>query len=354
MTRWIFLGDESRRIFVGWILKLPHEEIDENKSLTLRRGSTPLETTTSEENIIFSSYNLPPGVEIFVPCYSDGMKINPSDFDNCAIFEMFPFGRESTEDFARLVESGKKKPPAILFVMMDVVDNEDNSPVGLTAMKSFFLKKNRDTLTARDESDVLEILHWHRPLAADVIKLMRREVQDIDNNSEKIFEDYENFLDEQKKSGCLSEKSKNKIVSFSSVKGKTHIWMSYRDAALKILSGGVKDLIALYRKIIYQDEQSNSLASMIWDANVDCSRLEKKIFNRFIELMKTPKNFQGLLNDDETYSEHTYLSQIRRGSRFGGIDENFLSAYENFLKHEAREIFTAEIDSHINKLKKMV
>jgi len=350
------LGDESRRIFISWILKIEVAEIEEDKTLILRRGETPFEKNiSSTDNLIFTTYNLPPGIEIFLPAYTDNLKIDTSAFDNCAIFEMFPFGKESTEDLARLLMLNKKNSPAILFVMMDVVANEDDSPVGLTAMKNIFARKRRDVLIARDETDILEILHWHRPLAADVIKLISSEIQDIYTNSDEIFDAYEIFLAEQKKSGCLSDTAKNKIVSFSTVKGRNHIWISYREFAQKILfaqtKGGLKGLLELYKKTLFQDEQQKSIASLIWNSETECAKLEQKLSARFNEIMQMPKKFQGFLNPEEAYSEHSYLLLIRKGSRFSEIDKEFLSLYENFIREDAREILITELETHIEQLK---
>ena len=357
MTKWIFLGDESRRIFVSWILKIEVAEIEEDKTLILRRGETLLEKNISGTgNLIFTTYNLPPGIEIFLPAYKDNLNIDTSAFDNCAIFEMFPFGKESTEDLARLLMLNKKKSPAILFVMMDVVADEDDSPVGLTAMKNIFTRKRRDVLIARDETDILEILHWHRPLAADVIKMISSEIQDINSNTDEIFDAYEKFLTAEKVSGCLSDSVKNKIVSFPTVKGKNHIWISYREVAEKILFpqakvGGLKGLLELYRKTLFQDEQQKSIASLIWNSETECAKLEQKLSARFNEIMQMPKKFQGFLNPEEAYSEHSYLLLIRKGSRFSEIDKEFLSAYENFIREDARDILINELETHIEQLK---
>ena len=356
LTKWIFLGDESRRIFVSWILKIEVAEIEEEKSLILRRGETLLEKNISGTgNLIFTTYNLPPGIEIFLPAYKDNLNIDTSAFDNCAIFEMFPFGKESTEDLAKILMLNKKKSPAILFVMMDVVANEDDSPVGLAAMKNIFTKKRRDVLIAKDETDILEILHWHRPLAADVIKLIGSEIQDIDSNTDEIFDAYEKFLTAEKVSGSLSEKILRQIVNFSTVKGKNHIWLAYLEVAKKIFfaGDGIKNLLKLYRKTLYQDEQSKSIASLIWNADADCKNLEKKLLQKFTEVMQMPKKFQGFLNSEEIYSEHSYLMIIRKGSRFGEIDKEFLSAYENFVRYQAREILIDELENHIEKLKNL-
>gem|GEM_PF-2408177 len=339
MTKWIFLGDESRRIFVSWILKINLDDLDENKTLILQRGETPLEKDTSNADLeIFSTYHLPPGIEIVVPVYADNMNINTSAFDNCAIFEMFPFGKESTEDLARLLEIGKKSP-AILFVMMDIVADEEDSPLGLNSMKNIFSRKRRDVLIARDESNILEILHWHKPLAADIIKIIRSEIQDLSDKADKVLAEFEQFLSAQKKSGCLSDNTKNKIVSFQTVKGKNHIWTSYRDAAQKILFpqgkfGGLKDLVNLYRRSLYQTEnQKNSIATLIWNVEADCAVFEKKLSANFAEQMKMPKKFQI--------------------SRFSEIDKEFLSAYENFVEQYAKDFLLAELETHLETMQSM-
>lgn len=359
MSKWIFLGDESRRIFVSWILKTDPAEFPEDKSLILQRGDTFLEKNLSEGgDLIFSTYNLPPSIEVFVPAYADNMNINTSAFDNCAIFEMFPFGKESTEDLAKLLEMSQNAP-AILFVMMDIVENEEDSPVGLNSMKNIFAKKRRDILTARDESSVFEVLHWHKPLAADIIKIIRGEIHEIYEKSGSFVNEYEKFLTEQKKSGCLSDNSKNKIVSFATVKGKSHLWRSYRDFAQKILfpqnnSGGLKPLIDLYRRTLYRDKEGKkSVATLIWNENIDCSNLENRIAAKFMEQTAMPKKFQIFLDADEIYSEHSYLMLIKRGSRFGEIDKEFLSAYENFVEKYLRDFLLEEIESHIEKMQNM-
>ncbi len=359
LTRWIFLGDESRRQFVRWILRDAPEMPDEEKSLTIRRGQKPFEKSVKDNQILISTYYLPPGIEIFVPAYSDDMNINTEAFDKCAIFEMFPFGKESTEDLARLLESSKKSSPMLLFVLTDTVcDEEADSLVGLQSYKKFLLKKERDVLVARDESDVAEILHWHRPLAADLIKQIRRELGDINRNFDEFFDAYDRFLAEQKIGGCLSEPIKNKIVSFSTIKGKSHIWMNYRDAAGKILfpanSGGLNGAIEIYCDALFRTAEENTLASFIWDVSEDKARLFEKLKNAFTEGMQTPKKFRGFLNPDEYNSEHIYKSLVRRGGRFSGISEEFLEEYEKFVSRTAREIVTSELEVHTRKLKEMI
>ena len=355
MTKWIFLGDDSRKIFVSRLLQIPLEEIDDEKSLTIRRGEKIFSLEVlDEKNSIILSYLVPPATEIFLPSYSGEMKIAENNFDCCAIFEMFPFGKESTENFTELLDS-KKNFPAILFVMMDVAEEEENSPVGLNAMKKIFLKKNLDIMIFRDDSDILKVLHWHKPLAADILNSIRRELHEICGRADNITQEYENFIAEQKLSGCLSDAAKNKIVSFDSVKGQNHIWMSYRAAATKILFtgkfSGMKNLCELYRQTLFQE---NSLAALIWNVSAEEKKLEEKLRKSFDEVMQTPKNFQSLLNHDENYSAHIYRALIRQGGRFGEVDKVFLSAYENFWRKSVRKIFVADIDSHIKDLKKFL
>ena len=352
MTKWIFLGDDSRKIFVSRLLQIPIEEINDENSLTIRRGGKSFsQEVLDENNLILSSYFVPPSTEIFLPSYSKEIKITENNFDNCAIFEMFPFGKESTENFVSLLDN-KKNFPAILFIMMDIADEEEDSPVGLISMKKIFTRKNRDILIFRDDSDILKILHWHKPLAADILNSIRRELHGICSRADNIIQDYENFIVEQKNNGCLSEATKNRITSFDSVKGKNHIWMSYKNAALKVLFtekfSGMKNLCMLYRRTLFQE---NSLAAMIWNVSTEEKRLVEKLRKKFDEVMQTPKNFQSLLNPDENYSAHIYKSLIRQGGRFSEVDKVFLSVYENFWSKLVRKIFIADIDLHIRELK---
>lgn len=351
------MGDDSRRIFTSKLLQKPLEEIPEDKTLILRHGENLFtEKILSEEDSIYSSYHVPPDTEIFLPAYSADMSIAEENFDNCAIFEMYPFGKESTENFAVLLEKEQKNYPAILFVMMDIVAEDEDSPVGLDAVRKIFLRKNRDIIIFRDDSDILKVLHWHKPLGSDIVNLIRRELKEICLRFDEIYNEYENFLEQEKISGCLSPAMMNKIVSFDSVKRQTLIWRSYKFAAKKVLvtekNCGVQSLFALYCKILFTSKYS--LAALIWNVQAECEKLSAKIQKKFDELLQSPKKFQAFLNTEETYSEHMYRSLIRAGGRFGGIDKEFLAEYEKFLQYEVRKIFVAEVDLHIKELKNIL
>ena len=348
MTKWIFLGDDSRFIFISKLLQIPLEEIDEEKTLLIRRGEKIFSREVSGNgSLILSSYFVPPKIEIFLPSYSGEINFDTENFDNCAIFEMFPFGKESTENFARLLKNYQSN----LFVMADVEEEEENSPVGLDAIKKIFLKKNRDILIFRDEEDILKILHWHKPLAADIIDLLRSEFHEMYIRVDEFYGEYENFLSEQKINGFLSDAAKNKITAFSVVRGQDHIWMSYKAAALKYFFPA-KNLMEFYRRTLYQTE--NSLASMIWNVAADCAKLNEKLYKKFESLMQTPKNFQSLVNAGEMYSEHMYRVLIRPGGRFAEIDKVFFSVCEKFFQNDAREILFSELNSHYRDLKKLL
>lgn len=348
MTKWIFLGDDSRFIFISRLLQIPLEEIDGEKTLIIRRGEKILSREISGGgNLIFSSWFLPPKIEIFLPTYSEEINFDTENFDNCAIFEMFPFGKESTENFARLM----KNYPATLFVMADVADEDEDSPVGLDAIKKIFLKKNRDILIFRGDEDIFKILHWHKPLAADIIDLLRNEFQEMYMHVDEFYGEYENFLNEQKINGFLSDAAKNKITAFSVVRGQNHIWMSYKSAALKFFFPA-KSLMEFYRQMLYQNE--NSLASMIWNVAADCDKLNEKLRKKFESIMQTPKKFQSLINSGEMYSDHMYRVLIRLGGRFEEIDKEFFAVCENFFRNDAQKILFAEIENHVKDLKNIL
>ena len=110
-------------------------------------------------------------------------------------------------------------------------------------------------------------------------------------------------------------------------------------------------MLDLYCRVLYKNDSENTFASLIWNVSSDCTQLIEKLRKKFLDDMKTPKKFQDFLNPEEYKSEHIYNSLIRKGGRFGGIKEEFLTAYENFVRDDAQEILIAEIDEHIQKLK---
>ena len=119
---------------------------------------------------------------------------------------------------------------------------------------------------------------------------------------------------------------------------------------------GIYGAIDLYRKILYDPtEQGKNLAAFIWNVEVDLNQLKNKLYDKFNQSMTSPKKFHAFLSNDESNSEHIYLSLVNKpSSRFYGIKEEFLNRYENFVCEEVPEIVKNELEKHIDKLKGMV
>ena len=208
------------------------------------------------------TYNIPPNLEIFVPTYTDDISFNLEEFDRCAVFETHPLGRESTEDLAILLESSKKSEPMILFVIMDLIEEIDYEPIIDAKNRKYnLLNKNRDVIIARSDTDVLEVLHWHRPLVTDLRRRIQRELSDIRSRVYGFESYYNDCVKHWRVNGCLNPAVKEKITAFSNVKGRPHIWKSYIEAAQKTLFpppslsaqkntvGNVYEAVELYKRI---------------------------------------------------------------------------------------------------------
>lgn len=360
LARWMFLGDESCRIFVGRMLNVSPKEIAGERTLVIGRGEREFEASILEDGKLrILTRLIPPEIEILVPSYSDDSAIELQKFDNCAIFEMFPFRKESTTDFLRLLEMGGEQVPDLLIVLMNEVDAE-NIEERLEIARSYYARKNCDVMVVEDDFKIFDVLHWHKPIISGIVEQIRNhELKDVCAAAEDLIDNYEVYLTEQTRTGCLSKDAKTKIISFGSVQGRSQIWMSYQKAALDILlprsqSGGLMDLIALYREALYKTSPEDSFATQIWYDNEDCAQLRDKFQKKFKDSLKTPKKFQEFLSPRENKSERIYNSLISRGGRFEGIAEEFLAQYEYFLWTEIREILVTTLDERIQKLENIV
>lgn len=365
MTRWIFLGDDSRWKFVGWLLKRTVNEIPGKGRITIliRHGNVEYQELEEEGGLVIVTYHSLPLTEIFVPAYSDDMQLSLEKFDRCALFETHPLGRESTENLATLLESGKTEP-MMLFVLMDLIDEIDYEPLVDAKLRKVTLdRKGRDVMIARGVNDVLDILHWHRPLVSDLRRRIQHELKLIRNQIEHCGETYEEYISNWRENGCLSQEVKNEITAFKNVKGRPHIWKCYNETAQKILfpkaktyEAGIYGAIDLYKKILYNpNEQGKNLAAFIWNVDADLKQLLKKFFDKFNEAMTSPKKYHDFLTSDESGSEHIYLSLVNKpGGRFFGIKEEFFGRYEQFVCKDVLRIMKTELEDHIEKLRGMV
>ena len=370
MTRWIFLGDDSRWLFICWLLKISLNELPDHgrKTILIKHGSVPLNLETNELLISITTYNLPPYMEVFIPAYSTDLHFNLEEFDRCAIFEAYPFGRESTEDLSKMLETSKKNMPMMLFVLIDLPDEiEGDSLISVKNRKINLINRNRDVLVARSRTDVLEVLHWHRPLVTDLRWRIKHELEDICNQVNSFTDYYQDYIKHWRAVGCLNQTVKNNITAFSNVKGRPHIWKCYNEAAINVLIpplnpmkknyvGNLYEAINLYKKILYNPiSNEKNLASFIWNVNVDINQLADKIKLKFAHSMTSPKKYHDFLNSDEYNSEHIYVSLVDKpGGRFYGIKEEFFNRYENFVCKEVLDIIKSELDEHVFQLKFMM
>ena len=365
MTRWIFLGDDSRWQFVCWLLKISMEELpgQGRTTLLIRHGKVKYQINEEESILSIVTYNLLPGMEVFIPAYTEDLQLNLEEFDKCAVFETHPLGRESIDNLASLLESGKNEPMT-LFVLMDLLDEIDYEPiVDAKSRKIALNKKGRDVIAARSATDVMEVLHWHRPLVKDLRRRIQNELRDIRNQIKLFDEYYAEYIKFWRVNGCLKPEVKVQIMGFDNVKGKPHIWKCYNEAAYKILfpktkiiNAGIYGAIDLYRKILYnQTDKGKNLAAFIWNVDVDLRKIIEKLQLQFIESMKSPKKYHDFLSADEYGSEHIYLALVDKpGGRFYGIKDEFFNRYEKFVCEDVLKIVKGELEEHIENLRGMV
>lgn len=355
MTKWIFLGDESKIIFAGRILGVRPRSIDKNKSLIIRRENVPIKRKLSDSGTtILATYRVPPGIEIFIPGHVENFNFGAADFDRCAIFETFPFCKESTEKLAKFFEFGGDFLPTPIFVLVDA-GQEPDAAIGLETAKKIFLSRDREIEIFRDDSDIMKILHRHIPAASEIKRQIRLEFREIFRRSRDFAEDYKVFFAEQKSGGCMSRDFENKIVGYSVAKGKSHLWRSFREAAFKLLfppaKSGQKNIFTeFYRKALYQTGSVGTLASTVWNESEDCAGIEEKIREKFIDYMKTPEKFRQFFNAEECTSERIYLAIVNGTGQFGGIAKEFLTRYETFIGREILKILVSELELRLKKL----
>ena len=370
MTRWIFLGDDSRWRFICWLLKIAMNELPKqgHKTILVKHGTLSYQLNEEDALISITTFHLPPYMEIFIPAYTANLQFHLNEFDRCAIFEMYPFGRESTEDLAKMLEMSKKHDPMMLFVLVDLPDEiEGDSLISVKNRKITLLNRNRDVLVARGRIDVLDILHWHRPLVNDLRWRMQHELEDIRSQVNSFYEYYQDYIEHWKSVGCLNSTARANITAFANVKGRPHIWKCYNEAAVKILFpqsllkpppriGNLYEAVDLYKKILYNPTSiGKNLASFIWNVEADVKQLTEKIKQKFAQVMMSPKKYHDFLTTDEYNSEHIYKSLVEKsGGRFYGIKDDYFKIYEKFVCKDVSDIIKAELDEHVFQLKSMM
>ena len=365
MTRWIFLGDDSRWKFVCWLLKISLNDLPEQgrKTILIKHDTVKYNLQEEESELVITTYYMLPNMEVFIPTYGENLQFDLDRFDKCALFETHPLGRESTENLANLLESGKHEP-MMLFVLMDLLDDIDYEPIiDAKNRMANLVKKGRDVMAARSETDVLEVLHWHRPLVTDLRRRIQHELKQIRNQVNLCDEYYAEYIENWKVRGCLNPAVKAQIIGFDTVKGHPHIWKCYNEAAQKILfpktkniKAGIYEAIDLYKKILYNpNEQGKNLAAFIWNVEVDLNQLKEKIYAKFIQYMTSPKKYHNFLSSDESGSEHIYSSLVDKpGGRFYGVKEEFINRYDQFVCIEVLSTVKNELEEHIEKLRGMI
>lgn len=336
----IFLGDYAKYIFLSRLLGEKYTYDFRNYSVWISYGN---KFSVAKQNGCYyiTTYKVIPDTILFIPTDDyDLDKVKIDQNTRYAVFEEFPFIKESTKQILEKIESFNKA--VVLINSNKFIASTDLRKSGedFEQAKKHYLSDNIklfsvNDLNNRDEMEV--IFYWRTSMKNYYLNEIDKQLAILKERIKDIKYDYELLVEDWNIDGCLVDKMQ--ICSFDTIQ-KTrivHIWQAYMVEAYNRLfpqnkKGGLYDVIDLYREIISE----NKLA--IWNKEKDEEKLINALIVKFRDTLAKPVKYS---NDMCSLNEETnYLKRIADSkSQLYGINVVFFRALDKYIGIDVCEEF---------------
>lgn len=265
-------------------------------------------------------------------------------FQVCAVFEEFPFKKDST---ARILSEWNETGKPSLLVFMDqsrrsASTDIDRSGDDLIQAREECRRSAQAHCVVKSAEDVPEVLCRHFSFCDRVLHGLKGELNFLRDDLDFLFDGrFEDFLEDcRHRKGCLTEASRAEICSLQSVKknfASKYLWQCYNAAALQKLferDGAIDGWLKLY------DEFMKPWLSGGERLKSEHVQLRNALTARFNECMMPQRSqFRGTISAREISSEieYTRATEARQG-KFYGIKPAYLSRFREFVEVDARAV----------------
>lgn len=358
---WVILGDNSRTVFLNWLLSGMKLGTDENSVLWIRSGIR-LSVTQQEEQWTIETPVLLPRTMLCLPPL-DGLEfaLETAKHTKYAVLEEFPFRKQTSMDLIQRMKSHGKEVLVVLMALPRHQGSTDLIAPGrdLEQAGEAYRADGCDVSMMQNASHLQSILHWHQPMYQVWMNKIRNYLADMDERISEIPYDYPSLEEDwQDDGGPLQEQTMDRLFSYQTSKrekGK-NLWDRYAAVSRRALfpssnQGPLISVAELYRECL-----DNPL--VFWSVDRDVEDFMDSLQSAFDEALKKEESeghyrkktqLSGQLNEDSYF-----CLAARSGSKGTALNAVFSRKIRDFLCNDVKGYLQARLKQRYQQLEGMI
>lgn len=358
---WIILGDNSRAVFLEWLLSGEQLQTGEDSFIWVRYGIRLSISQQGSSWIIETPLLLPQMTLCFPPSENHQSCLERSKRTKYAVLEEFPFRKQTSID---LIQKFESQGHETLVVLMDLPRHQGSTdliaPGEDLAQAQIAYQSEKIAVSIMQNADSLQsTLHWHLPLYDVWTKKARNHLIAMCNRISEVPYDYA-FQEEdwRDKNGPLQVETMDDLFSYqkSRLMKETTLWDRYATASTRYFfpSSGFSPLAPVIK--IYKDCLDNPLVFWSLDEDVkDFMCNLKKMYRKSLEREEAKGQYRMKTQLPARLNESTYLSIVARTNTSGtGLNAVFSRTIEDYLRVEVKNYLKERLSQRYQQLEGMI
>lgn len=358
---WVILGDNSRAVFLEWLLSGEKLRTDENSIIWLRYGIRLSVTQQGVHWMIETPVLLPRTVLCLPPADAPEFALDIAKRTKYAVLEEFPFRKQTSMDLIQRIKSCGKE---VLVVLMDLPRHQGSTDLiapgrDLEQAKEAYRADGCDVSMMQNVNHLQSILHWHQPMDQVWMNKVRRYLADMDERISEIPYDYLSLEEDwQDDDGPLQEQTMDRLFSYQTSKrekGK-NLWDRYAAVSRRALfpssnQGPLTSVAKLYRECL-----DNPL--VFWSVDRDVEEFMDKLQRAFIAALEQEEsegNYRKKTHLSGQLDEDRYFGlAARSGSRGTALNAVFSRRIKAYLCNDVKGYLQERLKQRYQQLEGMI
>ena len=358
LEQWLFVGDNSRYVFLKWLL----ENVSLQPISTLSKHNIVLkygfksEVHADKDKLFFQCSKTLPCTCINFP--AENFEMEEIDVKNIIFFEEAPFCREST--YKKIEELRRKYQGShICIAIMDLPRNQAYSDLlkageDVQQAKRKYSDLGYSIITVTSANDIAKVFGWKE---ASLWYWQQQLVRDMDAFAECIKDleaDFEFILEDLRfDDGILSIKFKDALTSYSlfamAVHLKKPIWQYFSMLAEEKLfpatkKGGVYEFIDIYLEKM--DDSKLCFCDKDTEINLAADKLRSCYRKKFKNSRFTKVSIGRCLTEAE------YNKAVNdKGNELYGMRAEFTVLFNSFVENDITDILSTRLMQNYKRMR---
>lgn len=363
---WVILGDNSRTVFLRWLLAGAELKTDENSVIWIRYGIR-LSITQQESHWIIETPVLLPRMTLYFPPKGGlDFSLDTSKRTKYAVLEAFPFRKQTSMDLIRRLESSGSE---VLVVLMDLPRHQGSTdliaPGGdVDEAMEAYRTECCDVSIMQNADNLQSILHWHRPMYdvwADKVRTyhadMYERISEIPLYYLYLIEDWETE-DWMDNGGPLQVQTMDRLFSYQTAKrekGK-NLWDCFAIASKRALfpasgQGPLTPVMELYKECL-----DNPL--VFWSVDTDVEDFMNTLQHEFVKELECEESkgrYRERTQLPDRLDEDSYLRLFARNGDNGiALNAVFRRRIKDYLCDEVKGYLEERLKQRYHQLEGMI